>query len=129
MLDLRQAIGLAARELHFLIPTDGTLNRLVENFMPLQPLHDRVIVKRKEAETKTSGGILLPDTAKNKPQKGEVIAVGPGKTRKDGKVQPLQVKVGDSVLFTIWAGEEYKDRVSTDEIVIMREEDILAVLD
>jgi len=97
--------------------------------MPLQPLHDRVIVKRTEAEAKTAGGILLPDTAKNKPQKGEVIAVGPGKQTKEGKVKPLAVKVGDKVLFTVWAGEEYKDRVSTDEIVIMREEDILAVLE
>lgn len=97
--------------------------------MPLQPLYDRVIVKRQEAETKTTGGIILPDTAKNKPQKGEVIAVGPGKQLKDGTTRPLQVKVGDIVLFTIWAGEEYKDRVSTDEIVIMREEDILAVLE
>jgi chaperonin GroES len=97
--------------------------------MALQPLHDRIIIKRTEAETKTAGGILLPDSAKNKPQKGEIIAVGPGKQLKDGKVQPLQVKVGDLVLFTTWAGEEYKDRVTTGEIVIMREEDILAVLD
>ncbi len=101
----------------------------VETFMALQPLHDRIIIKRTEAETKTAGGILLPDSAKNKPQKGEIIAVGPGKQLKDGKVQPLQVKVGDIVLFTTWAGEEYKDRVTTGEIVIMREEDILAVLD
>ncbi len=97
--------------------------------MGLQPLHDRVIIKRTEAETKTAGGILLPDTAKNKPQKGEVLAVGPGKQLKDGKVQPPQVKVGDQVLFTVWAGEEYKDRVTTGEIVIMREEDILAVIE
>jgi chaperonin GroES len=97
--------------------------------MGLQPLHDRVIIKRVEAEQKTSGGILLPDTAKNKPQKGEIIAVGPGKQLKDGKVQPPQVKVGDIVLFTTWAGEEVKDRVTTGEILIMREEDILAVLE
>jgi chaperonin GroES len=97
--------------------------------MALQPLHDRVIIKRTEAETKTSGGILLPDSAKNKPQRGEVIAVGPGKQNKDGKLIPPQVKVGDEVIFTVWAGEEYKDRVSNGEIVIMREEDILAVLD
>ncbi len=97
--------------------------------MPLQPLHDRVIIKRTEAETKTAGGILLPDTAKNKPQKGEIIAVGPGKQLKDGKLQPMSVKVGDTVLFTTWAGEEYKDRVTTGDIVIMREDDILAVLE
>ncbi len=97
--------------------------------MALQPLYDRVVVNRVAAEGKTAGGILLPDTARNKPQKGVVTAVGPGKKLKDGSVRPLQVKVGDTVLFTIWAGEEYKDRVSTDEIVIMREEDILAVVD
>ena len=97
--------------------------------MGLQPLHDRVIIKRTEAEQKTAGGILLPDTAKNKPQKGEILAVGPGKQLKDGTVRPLQVKAGDVVLFTVWAGEEYKDRVTTGEIVIMREEDILAVLE
>jgi chaperonin GroES len=98
--------------------------------MNLKPLHDRVIIKRTEADTKTAGGILLPDTAKNKPQKGEILAVGPGKQMKDGKVRPLEVKVGDVVLFTTWAGEEYKDRVTTTgDIVIMREEDILAVLE
>jgi chaperonin GroES len=97
--------------------------------MPLQPIHDRVIVKRTLAEDKTKGGILLPDTAKNKPQRGEVIAVGPGKLLKDGAPRKPEVKVGDKVIFTVWAGEEYKDRVSTDEIVIMREEDILAVVD
>jgi chaperonin GroES len=97
--------------------------------MPLNPIHDRVIVKRTEAEAKTAGGILLPDTAKNKPQRGEVIAVGPGKMLKDGSLRTPAVKVGDKVLFTVWAGEEYKDRVSTDEIVIMREEDILAIMD
>jgi chaperonin GroES len=97
--------------------------------MSLRPLHDRVIIKRTEAETKTAGGILLPDNAKNKPQKGEILAIGPGKQLKDGTLRPLQVKVGDVVLFTNWAGEEYKDRVATGEIVIMREEDILAVLE
>jgi len=97
--------------------------------MNLKPLHDRVIIKRTEAETKTAGGILLPDNAKNKPQKGEILAIGPGKQLKDGTLRPLQVKVGDVVLFTNWAGEEYKDRVATGEIVIMREEDILAVLE
>ena len=97
--------------------------------MGLQPLHDRVMVKRTEAEQKTAGGILLPDTAKNKPQRGEIIAVGPGKQLKDGKTRPLQVKVGDQVLFTSWAGDEVKDRASVGDILIMREEDILAVLD
>src|SRR5678810_894323 len=86
----------------------GSFRLFWSYYMPLTPLHDRVIVKREEAETKTTGGILLPDTAKNKPQKGTVTAVGPGKPNKDGKVTPLQVKVGDKVLFTVWAGEEYK---------------------
>lgn len=97
--------------------------------MALQPLYDRVVIQRVEADKKTAGGILLPDNAQNKPQKGIITAVGAGKQMKDGSIRPLQVKVGDTVLFTVWAGEEYKDRVSTGELVIMREEDILAVID
>jgi chaperonin GroES len=96
--------------------------------MKITPLHDRIVIKRFEAEGKTSGGILLPDSAKNKPQKGEVLAVGPGKQQKDGKVVPLQVKVGDVVLFTNWAGDEYKGG-GGDNILLMREEDVLAVLE
>jgi chaperonin GroES len=107
----------------------GSQTGFVESFMALQPLYDRVVIKRVDAETKTTGGILLPDNAQNKPQKGVITAVGAGKQLKDGSIRPLQVKVGDTVLFTVWAGEEYKDRVTTGELVIMREEDILAVLD
>ena len=76
--------------------------------MKLQPLGDRIVVKRLASEEKTAGGILLPDTAKNKPQRGKVLAVGPGKQLKDGTRRPLQVKVGDTVLFTTWAGDEFK---------------------
>jgi chaperonin GroES len=95
--------------------------------MKITPLHDRIVIKRFEAEEKTAGGILLPDTARNKPQKGEVLAVGPGKQTKEGKTVPLQVKVGDTVLFTNWAGDEFKG--SGGEVVLMREEDVLAVLE
>ena len=97
--------------------------------MNLKPLGDRIIVRRHTAEEKTTGGILLPDTAKNKPQKGEVLAVGAGRMLKDGTRRPLQVKKGDTVLFTSWAGDEYKQRSTSDDILVMREEDVLAVLD
>jgi chaperonin GroES len=96
--------------------------------MKIKPLGDRIVVRRFSAEEKTTGGILLPDTAKNKPQKGEVLAVGPGRLLKDGTRQPLQVKEGDAILFTSWAGDEFKHRTG-DEILLMREEDVLAVLD
>jgi chaperonin GroES len=96
--------------------------------MKVKPLGDRLVVRREEAEEKTSGGIVLPDTAKNKPQRGKVLAVGTGKLLKDGTRRPLQVKEGDKVLFTNWAGDEYKDR-EQNNILIMREEDVLAVLD
>src|SRR5437868_11270838 len=96
--------------------------------MKITPLHDRIVIKRFEAEEKTKGGILLPDSARNKPQKGEVLAVGPGKLQKDGKVVPLQVKVGDVVLFTNWAGDEFKGG-GGDNVLLMREEDVLAVVE
>lgn len=95
--------------------------------MKVRPLGDRIVVKRQEAEEKTAGGIVLPDTAKNKPQQGKVLAVGEGRMLKDGSRRGLQVKVGDTVLFTAWAGDEYKSK--GEDILIMREEDILAVLD
>ena len=96
--------------------------------MKVKPLSDRVVVRRNEAEDKTAGGILLPDSAKNKPQRGKVLAVGAGKMLDDGTRRGLQVKVGDTVLFTAWAGDEYKDHKS-EAILLMREEDILAVVD
>ena len=94
--------------------------------MKVRPLGDRVVVRREEAEEKTAGGIVLPDSAKNKPQKGEVLAVGAGRQLKDGSRRGLQVKEGDTILFTAWAGDEYKDREGA--ILLMREEDILAVI-
>lgn len=97
--------------------------------MGLQPLSDRIIVQRQSAEEKTIGGIILPDTAKNKPQRGTVLAVGPGKELKDGTRRPLQVKAGDQVIFTAWAGDEFKDRQNEGEILIMHEEDVLAVIE
>jgi chaperonin GroES len=97
--------------------------------MGLKPLGDRIIVRREVAEDKTAGGILLPDTAKNKPQRGKIVAVGPGKMKPDGTRAAMQLKVGDSVLFTSWAGDEFKDRKNPDEILVMHEADVLAVIE
>jgi chaperonin GroES len=96
--------------------------------MKLQPLGDRVVVEREEAKGTTAGGIVLPDTAKDKPQKGKVVAVGDGRVAKDGKRRPLQVKIGDQVLFTSYAGEEFKIE-GDQKVLLMREDDILAVID
>jgi chaperonin GroES len=96
--------------------------------MKIRPLHDRVVVKRLEGdEEKTSGGLFIPDSAKEKPQKGEVVAVGAGKKNEDGKVMPLDVKVGDNILFGKYSGNEIK--VDGEECLIMREDEILAVLE
>jgi chaperonin GroES len=95
--------------------------------MKVRPLGDRIVVRRHEAEDKTAGGILLPDSAKDKPQKGKVLAVGPGRLLKDGKRKALQVKEGDTVLFTNWAGDEFKGKQG-DNFLLMREEDVLAVV-
>lgn len=95
--------------------------------MKLQPLGDRLVVKPMEAEETTAGGIVLPDTAKEKPQKGEVIAVGPGKLLDNGKVEPMEVKVGDVVYYAKYGGSEIK--IGTDEYVILRQDDVLAVLE
>lgn len=95
--------------------------------MKIRPLQDRVIVKRLEEEEKTKGGIIIPDTAKEKPQEGKVIAVGKGKVTEDGKVIPLDVKVGDRILFAKYAGTEVK--IEGEEHLIMREEDILGVIE
>jgi len=93
----------------------------------IRPLHDRVIVRRLEEERKTAGGIVIPDTAKEKPIQGEVIAVGTGKIMDDGKVRPLDVKVGDKILFGKYSGTEVK--VGDEELLVMREEDIMGVVD
>lgn len=97
--------------------------------MNLTPIGDRIIVRREASQEKTAGGIILPDNAKQKPQRGTVLAVGPGRTKGDGSRAAMQLKAGDSVLFTSWAGDEYKDRKSTDEILVMHESDVLAVLE
>jgi chaperonin GroES len=95
--------------------------------MTFRPLHDRVAVRRLTSEEKTKGGIIIPDTAKEKPQEGEVIAVGPGVRDERGQLVPLDVKIGDRVLFGKWSGTEVK--IDGDEILIMKESDILGVLD
>ncbi len=92
----------------------------------LKPLADRVVIKKLEAEEKTAGGIVIPDTAKEKPQQGEVIAVGPGKTGEDGKKQPMELKQGDKVLFAKYSGTEVK--IDGVEYTILGEKDILAVI-
>ena len=94
--------------------------------MKFRPLHDRVVVKRVEEESKTKGGIIIPDTAKEKPQEGEVVAVGTGNKAEDGKITPLDVKSGDRILFGKWSGTEVK--VDGEELLIMKESDILGVL-
>jgi chaperonin GroES len=96
--------------------------------MNLKPLNDRLIVRRLASDAKSAGGIILPDTAQKKPQRGTVLAVGPGRQNKDGTRAAMQVKVGDSILFTTWAGDEYKDTKSKDEVLVMHESDVLAVV-
>jgi chaperonin GroES len=95
--------------------------------MKFRPLHDRVLVRRVEEDTKTSGGIIIPDTAKEKPMQGEVVAVGPGARDETGKVVPLDVKVGDRVLFGKWSGTEVK--IDSEELLIIKESDILGVIE
>jgi chaperonin GroES len=95
--------------------------------MKLRPLNDRVVVKRLEEETKTAGGIIIPDTAKEKPIQGEVLAVGNGKVMEDGSRRPLDIKAGDRVLFGKYAGTDIK--VEGEELLIMREDDILAIIE
>ncbi len=95
--------------------------------MNIRPLHDRIIVERLEEETKTAGGIIIPDSAKEKPQQGKIIAVGKGKKTEDGKVLPLDVKVGDKVLFGKYAGTEVK--IEGKEFLMMREEDVMGVIE
>jgi chaperonin GroES len=94
--------------------------------MKIRPLHDRVIVKRLEAESKSAGGIVIPDTAGEKPDQGEVVAVGPGKKNEEGKILPMDVKVGDRILFGKYSGTTVK--VEGTELLVMREEDIMGVV-
>ena len=95
--------------------------------MTFRPLHDRVVVRRIEAEEKTAGGIIIPDTAKEKPQEGEVIAVGPGARDESGKLVPLDVKVGDRILFGKWSGTEIK--LNGEDLLIMKESDVMGVIE
>jgi chaperonin GroES len=97
-----------------------------QSSMNFRPLHDRVLVKRLEGEEKTKGGIIIPDTAKEKPQEGEIIAVGPGGRDEAGKLTPLDVKTGDKVLFGKWSGTEVK--IDGQELLIMKESDIMGVV-
>ena len=95
--------------------------------MAFRPLHDRVLIRRVESEEKTVGGIIIPDTAKEKPMEGEVVAAGPGARGEDGKLQPMDVRTGDRVLFGKWSGTEV--RLDGVELLIMKESDIMGVLD
>jgi len=95
--------------------------------MQFRPLHDRVVVRRIDAEEKSKGGIIIPDTAKEKPQEGEVIAVGPGARDESGKVQALDVKAGDRVLFGKWSGTEV--RIDGEDLLIMKESDIMGIVE
>ena len=95
--------------------------------MKIRPLHDRVIVKRLESETRTAGGIVIPDSAAEKPVQGKIVAVGKGKILEDGSVRALDVKVGDKILFGKYSGTEVK--VDGDDLVVMREEDVMAIIE
>lgn len=95
--------------------------------MKFRPLHDRVVVKRIDAEEKTKGGIIIPDTAKEKPQEGEIVAVGAGARDEQGKLVPLEVKVGDRVLFGKWSGTEVK--IDGEDLLIMKESDIMGIVE
>ena len=95
--------------------------------MKFKPLHDSVVVKRLESDAKTAGGIIIPDTAKEKPSEGEVIAVGPGEVAEDGKLKPMNVKSGDKILFGKWSGTEVK--LDGDDLLIMKESDIMGIIE
>lgn len=95
--------------------------------MSFRPLHDRILVRRVESDEKTKGGIIIPDTAKEKPQEGEVIAVGPGARNDAGQIQPLDVKLGDRILFGKWSGTEIK--IAGEDLLIMKESDVMGILE
>jgi len=113
----------------FLSITTKLAAKARDGTMRLKPLGDRILVRREEAAEKTASGIYLPENAKSKPQRGKVEAVGPGRLLKDGSRRPLQVQVGDTVLFTTWAGDEFREGKSSNNLLLMREEDVLAVLE
>jgi chaperonin GroES len=95
--------------------------------MKFRPLHDRVVVRRVESEEKTAGGIIIPDTAKEKPQEGEIVAVGPGGRDESGKLLPIDLKAGDRILFGKWSGTEVK--IDGEELLIMKESDVMGVIE
>ncbi|RVL58177.1 co-chaperone GroES [Sinorhizobium meliloti] len=95
--------------------------------MAFRPLHDRILVRRVESEEKTKGGIIIPDTAKEKPQEGEVLAVGPGARSEQGQIQALDVKVGDRILFGKWSGTEIK--IDGEDLLIMKESDVMGIIE
>ena len=105
----------------------GAANQSRGSFMKFRPLHDRVVVRRLEGEEKTKGGIIIPDTAKEKPQEGEIVAVGPGARDESGKIVALDVKAGDRVLFGKWSGTEVK--LDGEDLLIMKESDIMGVIE
>ena len=94
--------------------------------MGFRPLHDRVLIRRVEAEEKSAGGIIIPDTAREKPMEGEIVAVGPGARGEDGKIQPLDVQAGDRVLFGKWSGTEIK--LDGEDLIIMKESDLMGII-
>jgi chaperonin GroES len=99
----------------------------MEENMSFRPLHDRILVRRVESEEKTKGGIIIPDTAKEKPQEGEVIAVGPGARNEAGQIQALDVKAGDRILFGKWSGTEIK--INGEDLMIMKESDVMGIIE
>ena len=108
----------------YLVKSNNNLKK--EDNMKFRPLHDRVVVKRIDAEEKTAGGIIIPDTAKEKPSQGEIVAVGPGRRDEAGKLIPIDLKVGDRVLFGKWSGTEVK--IDNEDLLIMKESDIMGVM-
>ena len=108
------------------VPLTGIAGRQGAKLIRFRPLHDRVVIRRLEGEDKTKGGIIIPDTAKEKPQEGEVIAAGPGARDESGKLVPLDVKAGDRVLFGKWSGTEVK--IDGEDLLIMKESDVMGVI-
>jgi len=108
-------------------PDAGIAGQPGAKLMKFRPLHDRIVIRRIEGEDKTKGGIIIPDTAKEKPQEGEVIAVGPGARDESGKLVPLDVKAGDRVLFGKWSGTEVK--IDGEDLLIMKESDVMGVIE
>jgi chaperonin GroES len=108
-------------------PEAGIAGQLGAKLMKFRPLHDRVVIRRIEGEDKTKGGIIIPDTVKEKPQEGEVIAVGPGARDESGKLVPLELKAGDRVLFGKWSGTEVK--IDGEDLLIMKESDVMGVIE